>query len=189
MLCLADDFQDLRTAWPGWSSAYTYEGQARHRGRPRRVGAMALLLKDAIKPNLVQTLEGTPAFIHGGPFANIAHGNNIDRHASTPCRWPMSWSPRPASPPTWARKSSSTSSAGQAGSTRTARSSLVATIRALKMHGGAGKDGLAEQNVEALDKGFSNLDKHIENMQALRRPAGGGPQSFPRHDAEELALR
>jgi formate--tetrahydrofolate ligase len=187
VLCLAEDFQDLKDRLGRMVVGYASKNKPVTAADLKAVGSMALLLKDAIKPNLVQTSEGTPAIIHGGPFANIAHGTNSIQAIRL----------------AQALSQVTVTEAGFASElggekfmdfvSRTGRFNvdavvLVTTLRALKYHGGAGKDGLAEKNVEALVKGFDNLDKHIENMQLFGVPLVVAVNYFPDNDAEELEL-
>lgn len=170
ILCLASDIDDLKTRLGNILVAYTYAGEPVFARDLQCVGAMAALLKDAIKPNLVQTLENTPALMHGGPFANIAHGCNsvtatklglkladyciteagfgadlgAEKFLDIKCRF-----------------------AGL----KPACIVIVATIRALKYNGGVAKADLGTENVEALKKGIVNLKTHIENMQKYGVPA------------------
>ena len=135
VFCLASSLHDLKERLARIVCAYTYDGQPVTAGQIGAAGAMAALLKDAIDPNLVQTLEHNPAIIHGGPFANIAHGCNSVMATRSAWPWPTMWSPRRASAPTWGPKSSWTSSAGPPASPPAA-CVLVATVRALKSHAG-----------------------------------------------------
>jgi len=163
ILCLSKDLTDLKENLSRIVVAYTYDGKSVTAGDLQAQGAMAVLLKEAINPNLVQTLEGTPAIIHGGPFANIAHGCNTmvatnlamelgdyvvteagfgadlgaEKFINIKCRR-MGLNPSAVV--------------------------LVATIRALKYHGGADKANLGQEDVEALQKGIPNLVRHIENI-------------------------
>ena len=169
ILCLASDLMDLKERLGNIIVAYSLEGKPVTAGDLKVNGAMAMLLKDAIKPNIVQTLENTPALIHGGPFANIAHGCNsliatklglklgdivvteagfgadlgAEKFLDIKCRY---------------------------GNLKPDAVIIVATIRALKMHGGVKKTELSGENIEALDKGFANLEKHITNMKKFGLP-------------------
>lgn len=169
ILCLAKDLMDLKERLGNIIVAYSLEGKPVTAGDLKVNGAMAMLLKDAIKPNIVQTLENTPALIHGGPFANIAHGCNsliatrlglklgdilvteagfgadlgAEKFLDIKCRY---------------------------GDLKPDAVVIVATIRALKMHGGVKKTELSGENLEALDKGFANLQKHITNMKNFGLP-------------------
>ena len=187
VLCLAEDFQDLKDRLARMVIGYTSKNKPITAADLKAVGSMALLLKDAIKPNLVQTSEGTPAIIHGGPFANIAHGTNSIQairlaHALAEI--------------TVTEAGFASELGGEkfldfvcpTGKFNVDAVVLVTTLRALKYHGGAGKNNLAEKNLEALVKGFDNLDKHIENMQAFGVPLLVAVNYFPDNDAEELAL-
>ncbi len=185
ILCLASDLQDMKKRLGEIVVAYTRSGRAVRADELGVTGALTLLFKDAIKPNLVQTLEGTPAFIHGGPFANIAHGCNsvmATKHAlklsdivvteagfgadlgaekflDIKCRF-MGVHPDAVV--------------------------IVATVRALKMHGGLAKDQLGKVDMEALEKGLANLSKHIESIKGFGLPAVVAVNAFPTDTAEEL---
>ena len=163
IFCLANDIADLKNRLSKIVVGYSYEGNPVTAGQLKAVGAMTALLKDAFKPNLVQTLEGTPALIHGGPFANIAHGCNsviatkmalkmgdyviteagfgadlgAEKFFDIKCRY---------------------------ANLKPDAVVLVATIRALKMHGGIAKENLGEENVKAIEEGFSNLLRHYKNI-------------------------
>ena len=169
ILCLANDLQDLKNRFAKIIVAYTYDGKPVTAHDLNAEGAMTLLMKDAIKPNLVQTLENTPCLMHGGPFANIAHGCNsilatklslkladytiteagfgadlgAEKFLDIKCRF---------------------------GSLKPNAVVVVATIRALKYNGGVKKDMLKEENLEALKKGIVNLGKHVENMKKYGVP-------------------
>ncbi len=187
VLCLADDFQDLKDRLARMVVGYTSKNKPITAADLKAVGSMALLLKDAIKPNLVQTTEGTPAIIHGGPFANIAHGTN----SIQAMRLAQALSQVTVTEAGFASELGGEKFldfVSRTGKFNVDAVVLVTTLRALKYHGGAGKDGLAEKNVEALVKGFDNLDKHIENMQAFGVPLVVAVNYFPDNDAEELAL-
>ncbi|MCT4619713.1 MAG: formate--tetrahydrofolate ligase [Marinisporobacter sp.] len=169
VLCLAEDLMDLKERFGRMIVAYNMDGEAVTAKELGVHGAMALLFKDAIKPNIVQTLENTPALIHGGPFANIAHGCNsilatklglklgeylvteagfgadlgAEKFLNIKCRY---------------------------GGLTPAAVVVVATIRALKMHGGVKKTELGEENLESLDVGFANLEKQVENIKKFGLP-------------------
>lgn len=186
-LCLASDLMDLKERFKRMVVAYTYDGKPVTADDLNAAGSMALLMKDAIKPNLVQTLENTPAFVHGGPFANIAHGCNsvmatkmglklgdyliteagfgadlgAEKFLNLKCRY--------------------------AGLKPDALV-LVATIRALKNHGGVSKDKLSEVNMEALAKGISNLEKQLENLNYFGPPVVVALNEFPGDTQEEIDL-
>lgn len=184
-LCLATDLMDLKERFKRIVVAYTYDGQPVTADDLKAAGSMALLMKDAIKPNLVQTLENTPAFVHGGPFANIAHGANsimatrigmqladymiteagfgadlgAEKFFNIVCRY---------------------------GQMEPAAVVLVATIRALKNHGGVPTDRLGEKNMEALEKGVENLEKQLENIQKFGVPVVVALNEFPTDTSEEV---
>ncbi len=184
-LCLATDLMDLKERFKRIVVAYTYDGRPVTADDLKAAGSMALLMKDAIKPNLVQTLENTPAFVHGGPFANIAHGANsimatrigmkladymiteagfgadlgAEKFFNIVCRY---------------------------GQMKPSAVVLVATIRALKNHGGVPKDRLGEKNMEALEKGVENLEKQLENIQKFGLPVVVALNEFPTDTSEEM---
>ncbi len=188
VLCLADSITDLKKRLSEIIVAYTFEGKPVTAGDLKAEGAMTALLKDAIKPNLVQTLEGTPALVHGGPFANIAHGCNsviatklalklgdyviteagfgadlgAEKFLDIKCRL-----------------------AGLKPSAVV----LVATVRALKMHGGVAKTDLDTENLEALEKGMPNLLKHLSNItDVYRLPCVVAINKFPTDTDAEVGL-
>ena len=187
ILCLADDLEDMKHRLGEIVVAYTRDGRAVRAKELKVTGALALLFKDAIKPNLVQTLEGTPALIHGGPFANIAHGCNsviatkfalkfadyvvteagfgadlgAEKFLDIKCRF--------------------------AGIHPDAVV-IVATVRALKMHGGMAKSDLAKVDMASLEKGLANLAKHIENVKKFGLPAVVAINAFPTDTEEELGF-
>lgn len=187
ILCLANDLDDLRERIGNMVVAYDVDGNAVRAKQLEAQGALTLLLKDAIKPNLVQTLENTPAFIHGGPFANIAHGCNsvlatklalkIGDYAITEggfgadlgaekffdikCRY---------------------------ADLKPDCAVIVATVRALKLHGGVSKDNLGEENLDALEKGLANLERHIENVAKFGVPSVVAINAFPTDTQAELDL-
>jgi formate--tetrahydrofolate ligase len=163
MLCLAEDAEDLRGRIERTLVAYTYKGEPVTAGSLGATGAMLALLADALKPNLVQTQEGVPAFVHGGPFANIAHGCNsvvATRMAMHLSDWAITEAGFGFD--LGAEKFFDIKLRGAG--LDTALVVLVATCRALKMHGGAKKKQLAEPNAEAVAVGLPNLDKHVENI-------------------------
>ncbi len=188
VLCLASSVSDLKERLSKIIVAYTYDGNPVTAGDLKAAGAMTALLKDAIKPNLVQTLEGTPALVHGGPFANIAHGCNsviatklalklgdyaiteagfgadlgAEKFLDIKCRY-----------------------AGLKPSAVV----LVATIRALKMHGGVAKTDLGTENLEALEKGMPNLLKHLSNItDVYKLPCVVAVNKFPTDTDAEVQL-
>jgi formate--tetrahydrofolate ligase len=187
VLCLAEDFQDLKDRLARMVIGYTSKNKPITAADLKAVGSMALLLKDAIKPNLVQTSEGTPAIIHGGPFANIAHGTN----SIQAIRLAQALSQITVTEAGFASELGGEKFmdfVSRTGKFNVDAVVLVTTLRALKYHGGAGRDNLGEKNLEGLVKGFDNLDKHIENMQAFGVPLLVAVNLFPDNDAEELAL-
>ncbi len=187
VLCLAEDFQDLKDRLARMVVGYTSKSKPITAADLKAVGSMALLLKDAVKPNLVQTVEGTPAIIHGGPFANIAHGTN----SIQAIRLAQALSQVTVTEAGFASELGGEkfmNFVSRTGKFNVDAVVLVTTLRALKYHGGAGKESLAEKNLEALVKGFDNLDKHIENMQLFGVPLVVAINYFPDNDAEELQL-
>ncbi|MDD4801409.1 MAG: formate--tetrahydrofolate ligase [Syntrophomonas sp.] len=187
VLCLSKDLMDFKERAARIVVAYRYDGTPVTAADLKAAGSMALLMKDAIKPNLVQTLENTPAFIHGGPFANIAHGCNsimatqiglkladymiteagfgadlgAEKFFNLKCRY---------------------------GGLKPNAVVLVASIRALKNHGGVTKDKLAEVNMSALEDGVKNLEKHLENLKLFGVPVVVALNEFPGDTKEEIAL-
>ena len=185
ILCLASDLMDLKARFGKIVVAYTYDGKPVTAHDLEAEGAMALLMKDAIKPNLVQTLENTPVFVHGGPFANIAHGCNsimatklalkladyvvteagfgadlgAEKFFDLKCRF-AGFKPGAVV--------------------------VVATVRALKMNGGLAKDELGAEDLAALERGVVNLEKHIENMAKFGVPAVVAINRFPTDTEAEL---
>ena len=187
VFCLAKDLTDLKERLSRIVCAYTYDGKPVTAGQIGAAGAMTALLKDALDPNLVQTLENNPAIIHGGPFANIAHGCNsaiatklslkladyvvteagfgadlgAEKFLDIKCRY-----------------------AGL----NPAAVVLVATVRALKSHGGVAKADLNKPNAEAVRAGAANLTRHIENLQGFGLPVCVAINAFPTDTAEEMAV-
>ena len=162
-LCVAEDLDDLKRRLGNIFIGYTFSDQPVFARDLKAQGAMAALLKDAIKPNLVQTLEGTPAIIHGGPFANIAQGTNSIIATKTG----LSLSDIVVTEAGFASELGAEKFfdiKSQFGRLTTHAVVIVATVRALKYHGGAKLSALQNEDLEALKNGFSNLDKHIENM-------------------------
>ena len=163
ILCLATGINDLKARLGNIFIGYTYAGKPVFARDIKAQGAMAALLKDAIKPNLVQTLEGTPAIIHGGPFANIAQGTN----SILATRMGMTLSDYVVTEAGFASELGAEkffNIKSQIGKLKTNAVVIVATVRALKYHGGVKLADLGRENTDALSKGFENLDKHIENM-------------------------
>lgn len=186
ILCLATDIEDLKGRLANIVIGYRYDRSPVYVRDLEVEGALALILKDAIKPNLVQTIYGTPAFVHGGPFANIAHGCNSVLATSTALRLAdyvvteagfgadlgaekfldIKTPNLPVSPSAVV---------------------IVATIRALKMNGGVAKDALSEENVEAVRLGFANLERHVENMRKFGVPVVVAINEFVTDTEAEIA--
>ena len=186
ILCLAKDLKDLKTRLGNILVGYSPDKEPVFSRELNAEGAMASLLKEALKPNLVQTLEGTPAFIHGGPFANIAHGTNsviatklalhLADYVVTEAGFGSDLGAEKFFdivvrtghiPPPDACV-------------------LVATVRALKYHGGVERDKLNEENIEAIDRGFENLQKHFENLRIFGIPFVIALNKFPTDTEEEI---
>ena len=163
ILCLANDMEDLKVRLGRVIVAYNYAGEPVTASQLNAVGAMAALLKDALKPNLIQTLEHTGAIVHGGPFANIAHGCNSVRATKTALKLADIVVTEAGFGADLGAEKFLDIKCRKAGLKPDAIV-LVATVRALKYNGGVPKDQLKEENLEALKKGIVNLEKHIENM-------------------------
>ena len=166
VLCLASDITDLKQRLARIIVGYTYDGKPVTAHDLKAEGAMAALLKDALKPNLVQTLEGTPAFIHGGPFANIAHGCN----SITATRMALKCADYVVTEAGFAADLGAEKFLDikcRAAGLSPSAVVVVATVRALKCHGGVPKAELGKENLAALEKGLGNLLKHVENMQSV----------------------
>ena len=188
ILCLARDIPDLKERLGNIVVGYTYQGDPVTARDLKAQGAMAALLKDALKPNLVQTLEGTPAFIHGGPFANIAHGCN----SVTATRMAMKLGDYAVTEAGFAADLGAEKffdiKCRMAGLTPSAVV-LVATVRALKYHGGVAKDDLNQENLEALEKGMQNLLQHMDNIKnVFGLPCVVAVNAFPTDTQAELEL-
>jgi formate--tetrahydrofolate ligase len=169
ILCLATDIHNLKERLSQILIGYTYQREPVTVGDLKIEGALALLLKDAIKPNLVQTIEGTPAIVHGGPFANIAHGCNSVIATKTALRlgdYVVTEAGFGADLGAEKFLDIKVPNLGKAPDAVV----IVATIRALKMHGGVAKTDLGQENVEAVIKGFANLQRHIQNIQHYGLP-------------------
>jgi len=185
ILALTNNLKELKERLSRMVVAYTYDGKPVTAGQLKCVGAMALLLKDAIKPNLVQTFEGQPVFVHGFPFANIAHGNNsiiatrmalkLGDYVVTEAGFAADLGMEKAFDIV-CRVSGIVPDCVV----------LVASIRALKMHGGLPKDKIEKPDKAALEKGFVNLDKHIENMLRFGVPVVVAINKFPSDSEEEM---
>lgn len=169
VLCLADDMHDLKRRLGKIIVAYTYDGKPVTADDIKATGAMAALLKDALKPNLIQTLEHTPAIVHGGPFANIAHGCNSVRATKTALKLADYVITEAGFGADLGAEKFFDIKSRMAGLHPDAVV-LVATVRALKYNGGVAKADLGEENLEALKKGIVNLEKHIENLQKYQVP-------------------
>ncbi len=169
ILCLASDMDDLKARLSRIIVAYTRDGEPVTAGDLNAVGSMAALLKDAIKPNLVQTLEHTPVIVHGGPFANIAHGCNSVRATKTALGL-SDYTVTEAGFGADLGAEKFLDIKCRIAGLKPDAVVLVATIRALKYNGGVAKKDLGEENLEALKKGIVNLEKHIENIQKYGVP-------------------
>lgn len=169
VLCLADDMEDLKARLSRMVVAYSFEGKPVTAGELGAVGAMAVLLKDALKPNLIQTLEHTPALVHGGPFANIAHGCNSVRATKTALKIADYVITEAGFGADLGAEKFFDIKCRMAGLKPDAVV-LVATVRALKYNGGVAKSDLNQENLEALAKGIVNLEKHMENLQKYGVP-------------------
>ena len=163
VLCLADDMKDLKERLSRMVVAYDYQGKPVTAGDLNAVGAMAALLKDAMKPNLIQTLEHTPALVHGGPFANIAHGCNSVRATKAALKMADYVITEAGFGADLGAEKFFDIKCRMA-DLKPDAVVLVATIRALKYNGGVSKEALGEENLDALKKGIVNLEKHIENL-------------------------
>lgn len=188
ILCLARDIEDLKERVSRIIVGYTYDDQPVTAGQLKAQGALAALLKDALKPNLVQTLEHTPAFIHGGPFANIAHGCNsimATRMAMKMADYVVTEAGFGADLGAEKFLDIKCRMAG----IKPSAVVIVATVRALKHHGGVAKGELGQENLEALEKGLPNLLQHVENItKVYGLPAVVAINRFPTDTEAELAL-
>ena len=169
VLCLADDMKDLKQRLGRMVVAYNYEGEPVTAADLKAVGAMAALLKDALKPNLIQTLEHTPAIVHGGPFANIAHGCNSVRATKMALKMADYVITEAGFGADLGAEKFMDIKCRMAGLKPNAVV-LVATVRALKYNGGVPKNELSAENMDALHKGIVNLEKHIENLHKFGVP-------------------
>ena len=188
VFCLASSMEDLKRRLSNIIVGYTYDEKPVTAGDLKAVGAMAALLKDAIKPNLVQTLEGTPALVHGGPFANIAHGCN----SVIATRMAMKLGDYAVTEAGFGADLGAEKfldiKCRMAGLTPDAVV-IVATIRALKMHGGLAKTELGEENLEALEKGLPNLLRHVSNIKNVYGlPSVVAVNRFPTDTDAEVEL-
>lgn len=187
ILCLAEDINDLKKRLSAIIIGKTYDGKYVTAGEIKAVGAMAALLKDAIRPNLVQTLAKTPALVHGGPFANIAHGCNSLIATKTALRL-ADYVVTEAGFGADLGAEKFFDIKCRAGGLEPAAVVLVATVRALKMHGGVDKDKLGEENPEALRRGFANLKIHLENLAKFGVPAVTAINRFATDSTAEITL-
>ena len=186
VLCLSNDIDDLKARLSRIIVGYTYDDKPVTCGQINAQGAMAALLKDAIKPNLVQTLEGTPALVHGGPFANIAHGCNSD----TATKMALSLADYAITEAGFGADLGAEKfldiKCRMAGLTPSAVV-MVATVRALKMHGGLAKTELGNENIEALEKGIPNLLRHVSNIKNVYKlPCVVAVNRFPTDTDKEI---
>ena len=186
VLCLASDITDLKARLSRIIVGYTFDDEPVTAGQLNAAGAMAALLKDALKPNLVQTLEGTPALVHGGPFANIAHGCN----SVTATKMAMKLADYAVTEAGFGADLGAEKfldiKCRMAGLTPSAVV-VVATVRALKMHGGLDKKALGEENIEALEKGIPNLLRHVSNIKNVYKlPCVVAVNRFPTDTDKEI---
>jgi len=187
ILCLSMDLMDLKARLSRMVLAYTYDGKPVTAGDIGAAGSMTALLKDAIKPNLVQTLEGSPAFIHGGPFANIAHGCNSVQATRLGLKLADYLVTEAGFGGDLGAEKFLDIKCRMAGLKPDAVV-VVATVRALKMHGGRKKTELGSEDLKALEAGIPNLQKHIENIQKFGLPVVVAINRFPLDTEAELAL-
>lgn len=187
ILCLATSLEDLKKRAGRMIVAYTYDNQPVTVDDLEATGAVTLLLKDAIKPNLVQTLDHAPVFVHGGPFANIAHGCNSVMATQLAIKLGDYAITEAGFGADLGAEKFLDIKCRQAGLKPDAVV-IVATVRALKMHGGVAKKDLAEENLEALKAGLENLEKHIENIAKYDLPSVVAINAFPTDTEAELAL-
>ena len=188
VLCLASDISDLKARLGRIIVGYTYDEKPVTAGDLKAAGAMAALLKDALKPNLVQTLEHTPAFVHGGPFANIAHGCN----SLTATRLALKLGDYAVTEAGFGADLGAEKFIDikcRMSGLKPAAVVVVATVRALKHHGGSPKDALTTENLDALEKGLPNLLQHVENIQTVfGLPCVVAINAFPTDTPAELAM-
>ncbi len=187
ILCLAKDLEDLKARFGEMLVAYTYGGEAVHARDLHAEGAMAALMKDAVLPNLVQTLEGTPCIMHGGPFANIAHGCNSVRATTLALKLADYVVTEAGFGADLGAEKFFDIKCRKAG-LHPDCAVLVATVRALKYNGGVAKDQLAGENLEALRRGIVNLEAHIENIAKFGVPVVVAINRFASDTDAELAL-
>lgn len=187
VLCLADDMKNLKERLGRMVVAYNYEGMPVTAADLKAVGAMAALLKDALKPNLIQTLEHTPAIVHGGPFANIAHGCNSVRATKTALKMADYVITEAGFGADLGAEKFMDIKCRMAGLAPDAVV-LVATVRALKYNGGVPKTELNKENMDALQRGIVNLEKHIENLQKYGVPVVVTLNSFVTDTEKEISF-
>ena len=186
ILCLANDLDDLKERLGRVTLGFDKDGNGVTAADIKASGSMAVLLKDALMPNLVQTLENTPAIVHGGPFANIAHGCNSVQATKLALKLADYVVTEAGFAADLGAEKFFDIKCRYAGLVPDAVV-LVATVRALKMHGGVAFENLKEENVDALDKGLENLQKHVENMQLFGVPVVVAINKFPMDTDAELA--
>ncbi len=188
VLCLSDSIDDLKTRLERIVVGYNFYGRPVTAGQLKAAGAMAALLKDAVKPNLVQTLEGTPALVHGGPFANIAHGCN----SVTATRMAMKLGDFAVTEAGFGADLGAEKFLDikcRAAGIVPSAVVIVATVRALKMHGGLAKTELSSENLEALEKGLPNLLRHVSNIKnVFQLPSVVAVNRFPTDTDREINL-
>ncbi len=186
VFCLASSVSDLKERLSRIIVGYTYDNKPVTCGQLKAAGAMTALLKDALKPNLVQTLEGTPAFVHGGPFANIAHGCNSVIATKTALKMGDYAITEAGFGADLGAEKFLDIKCRMAGLTPSAVV-MVATIRALKMHGGLAKTELGQENLEALEKGIPNLLRHVSNIKNVYKlPCVVAVNRFPTDTDKEI---
>lgn len=187
VLCLSEDMEDMKKRLGKMVVAYNYEGKPVTAADLQAVGAMAALLKDALKPNLIQTLENTPVLVHGGPFANIAHGCNSLRATKAALKM-ADYVVTEAGFGADLGAEKFFDIKCRIGGLKPDAAVLVATVRALKYNGGVAKQDLGKENLEALHKGIANLEKHIENLLKYGVPVVVTLNSFLTDTEEEIAF-
>ncbi|MDR3331299.1 MAG: formate--tetrahydrofolate ligase, partial [Synergistaceae bacterium] len=187
ILCLSTGIEDLKKRLSEIIVAYKYDGSPVKARDLEAHGAMAMLLRDAIKPNLVQTLEHVPAFVHGGPFANIAHGCNSVMATRYGLKLTDYFITEAGFAADLGAEKFLDIKCRMAG-LKPSAVVIVATIRALKMHGGLGKDDLGKIDMAALEAGIPNLEKHVENMVSFGLPVVVALNTFPTDSEAELAF-
>lgn len=187
ILCLAEDLQDLKQRVGNILVGYTYDRQPVFVRDLKAEGAVAVIMKDAVKPNLVQTLEGQPVFIHGGPFANIAHGNNSIIATKMALKLADYVVTEGGFAADLGAEKFFDIVHGYSG-LKPDVVVIVASVRALNMHGGVPKERVQETDLEALRRGLANLDKHVENVRKFGLPIVVAINQFPTDSEEELEL-